>query len=287
MRRRLLLALSTCFGLITAPVAAKAADDTPETVACEGCEALLELATANDLRKADRARDAYRHPVETLSFLGVRPDMKVGEFAPGGEWYSRLLGLYLGGHGKLVGLWGDPVIGRASAEGIERTHKAAAKYAADVSAFTGIAAERFAGYSLDAVPDGEKGTFDHVLVIRMLHNMMRSGTADTDIRALRDLLKPGGLLGVVQHRAKPDAPFSYASGGKGYLREADVIKFVEANGFELVGKSEINANPKDSADWPAGVWTLPPTLTLKEQDREKYAAIGESDRMTLLFRKRD
>ena len=287
MRRRLLLALSTCFGLVTAPLAAKAAEDTPDAVACEGCEALLELAAASDLRKADRVRDPYRHPVETLTFLGVRPDMKVGEFAPGGEWYSRLLGLYLGGQGKLVGLYADPVVGRYPAEATERLRKSAAAYPADVARFTGMSADKFASYTLDAVPEGEKGTFDHVLVIRMLHNMMRAGTADTDIRAMRELLKPGGLLGVVQHRAKADAPFAYSSGGKGYLREADVIKFIEANGFELVGKSEVNANPKDSADWPSGVWTLPPTLAHKEHDREKYTAIGESDRMTLLFRKRD
>ena len=101
------------------------------------------------------------------------------------------------------------------------------------------------------------------------------------------LLKPGGMLGIVQHRARADAPDAYVDGSKGYLREKDVIAWVEAQGFELVGKSEVNANPRDPADHAAGVWTLPPSLRLGEQDRERYQAIGESDRMTLLFRKRD
>jgi len=94
------------------------------------------------------------------------------------------------------------------------------------------------------------------------------------------------MIGIEQHRARPDAPYAYADGSKGYLRQADVVRLMELNGFQLVRSSEINANPKDSANWPDGVWTLPPTLALKDRDKAKYQAIGESDRMTLLFRKR-
>src|SRR5581483_11792297 len=107
-----------------------------------------------------------------------------------------------------------------------------------------------------------------------------------ELATVRALLKPAGLLGVEEHRARPDAPDAYVDGNKGYMREKDVIALIEAHGFEFVGKSEANANPRDPADHPAGVWTLPPTFSQGDKDRARYAAIGESDRMTLLFRKR-
>lgn len=285
--RRLIFAVSSLLGFAAVPMPASAAEAAAEAQNCEGCEALLELATSNPLRKDDRVRDTYRHPVETLSFLRVTPEMKVGEYAPGGEWYSRLLGLYLGQQGSLVGLFFNPNTVPFKPELKEEVRKSAAKYPADVAQFTGQPAERFAAYTLDAVPEGERGTFDRILVIRMLHNMMVWNNADSEIKAMREMLKPGGMIGIVQHRAKPDAPYSYSDGSQGYLRQADVIGFMEANGFDLVEASEINANPADSANWPDGVWTLPPTLALKAKDREKYLGIGESDRMTLLFRKRD
>ena len=284
--RRFLLSIATGFGLLAAPISAGAAENKREAEACRGCEALLELAAASPKRKDDRARDAWRHPVETLAFFGVRPDMKVGEYAPGGEWYSRFLGLYLGKQGKLVGLFFNPEANAFSEK--TRTNIAAgvAKYPQDVANFTDIPASNFAAMTLKDVPETQKGTFDRIIIARMLHNMLQWNNADSEIKAMRDLLKPDGMIGIEQHRARPDAPFAYADGSKGYLREADVIRLMELNGFELVRRSEINANPKDSANWPEGVWTLPPTLALKDQDRAKYQAIGESDRMTLLFRKR-
>ena len=125
-----------------------------------------------------------------------------------------------------------------------------------------------------------------MLIFREMHNFKRFGWLDGELATARGLLKPDGLLGIVQHRAKADAPDAYADGSKGYLREKDVIAWVEARGFELVARSEVNANPADPADHPAGVWTLPPSFSQGEADRARYAAIGESDRMTLLFRKR-
>lgn len=283
-----LLALSSFLGLVAASlgVPAAAAEKPSALPACKGCKPALERVAANPLRNGDRARDQYRRPVETLSFFGVQPDMKVGEYAPGGEWYSRFLGLYLGEKGRLVGLYFDTTSTAFDANRQAGIRKAAGNYAADVAKFTGFPAERFAAYTLDAVPEAEKGTFDVIIVLRMLHNLMRWNIAESEVARMRDLLKPGGVIGIEQHRAKPTAPDDYADGSKGYLREADVIRFMEGQGFELVGESEANANPKDTANWPEGVWTLPPTLALKEQDKAKYQAIGESDRMTLLFRKK-
>jgi len=284
--RRPLIALASLLGMIAMPAAATAAEETTEAESCKGCEALLELAASNPARKDDRARDQYRHPVETLSFFRVGPTMKVGEYAPGGEWYSRLLGLYLGQQGHLVGLYFNPDAPAFKPETKDGIRKSAAGYPDSVAKFTGLPADRFAAYTLGAIPEGEKGTFDVIIVPRMMHNLLRWNIAGSEFAAMRDLLKPGGYIGIEQHRARPDAPADYADGSKGYLREADVIRFMKDNGFDLVGQSEISANPKDTANWPDGVWTLPPTLALKDKDREKYLAIGESDRMTLLFRKR-
>ena len=234
-------------------------------------------------RAEDRARDQFRHPAETLAFFQVAPDMKVGEYAPGGGWYSRLLGHYLGGEGKLVGLYPNPITSSPTdATRQQRLRDSAAGFPAEVAGYTGLPAERFSGMTLEAIPDDQKGTFDRIMVIRMLHNMLRSGTADTEVRAMRELLKDDGMLGIVQHRARADAPWSYANGSKGYVREADVIDFMRINGFELVGKSEVNANPRDPANHAEGVWEMPPISATKRDDLK---ALGESDRMTLLFKK--
>ena len=247
----------------------------------------LAAAVAHPSRAEDRARDKYRRPDQTLAFLQVTPEMKVGEYAPGGGWYSRLLGLYLGPRGKLVGLYFDPTSGAFNETQQKGIRDGAARYPADVAKWSGQPAERFAGYALDAVPAGEKGSFDRILIMRMMHNLMRWNVADREIRAMRDLLKPDGMIGIEQHRAKPNAPYSYTDGSKGYLREKDLIAFMELNGFTLVGKSEANANKADPANWPDGVWNLPPALrNAKEEDKPRLNAIGETDRMTLLFRKR-
>lgn len=243
----------------------------------------LTAALANPNRDADRARDVHRHPARTLAFFGVEPGMKVGEYAPGGGWYSRVLGNYLAPEGRLVGLFFTPDKGVFDEKARQGIRAAAAGFPAQVEKWTGRPAAGTAGLTLDAIGDADKGSFDRILVIRMLHNMMRSNFADSELKAMRALLKPGGMLGIVQHRAKPSAAGDYADGSKGYLRQKDVIGLVEAMGFELVSTSEINANPRDTADHPQGVWEMPPTL---RTTREDLKALGESDRMTLLFRKR-
>jgi predicted methyltransferase len=241
----------------------------------------LSAAINHPTRAEDKARDVHRHPAETLAFFHVGPEMKVGEYAPGGGWYSRLLGHYLGGEGQLVGLYANPLTATADPARQQRIRDQAAGFGKEVAGYTGLPAEKFSGLTLDEAAS-QKGTFDRILVIRAMHNIMRAGTADTEIRAMRELLKDDGLIGIVQHRAKPDAPWSYANGTKGYVKQQDVIDFMRLNGFELVASSEVNANPKDTADHKEGVWEMPPVLATKREDLKDK---GESDRMTLLFKK--
>ncbi|WP_260929088.1 class I SAM-dependent methyltransferase [Novosphingobium sp. 9] len=215
-------------------------------------EALLELAVAHPSRHADRARDRYRHPAETLAFFGVRPDMRVAEYAPGDGWYSRLLAPYLAaqGHHRVLPL--DP----------------GSRLCRDW-------------------PHEEEERFDHVLVLRVMHRLLMGEEGRRELLRLRNLLKPGGLLGIEQHRAPPGAGPDHADGANGYLPQDLTIVFVAAHGFDFLDASEINANPHDRADHPGGVWSLLPTLACDPQREDAHRAIGESDRMTLLFRRRD
>ena len=238
-------------------------------------------------RAEDSKRDQFRHPAETLAFFHVGPHMKVGEYAPGGGWYSRLLGHYLGGEGQLVGLYANPITSTQDEERRERTRAAAAGFGAEVAGYTGLPAANVSGMTLESIPDDQRGTFDRILVIRSLHGITRAGIADTEMRAMRELLKDDGYLGIVQHRAKADASWSYANGTRGYLRQQDVIDFMRLNGFELVASSEVNANPKDPANWEGGVWNMPPTLSGDDATDALTKDLGESDRMTLLFKKAD
>ena len=249
-------------------------------------QARMAKILADPSRAEDSKRDKYRHPAETFEFFRIHPDHKVGEYAPGGEWVSRTLGRYIDDKGKFTGLYFSTDAGFGDAAAKERIKASAAKFGEDVAKVTGRPATSYTGYTLDAIPEGEKSSFDRIILMRMLHNMVRWNIADTELKRMRDLLKDDGLLGIEQHRAKANAPYSYSDGSKGYMREADIIKLMELNGFEMVAKSEVNANPKDTANWPDGVWTLPPVLRLKEVDKAKYEAIGETDRMTLLFKKR-
>lgn len=279
---KLILALAAASGVaLAAPVLADGhAKPAGASFAATHAEA-LSGAINHPTRAEDRARDVHRHPAETLAFFEVAPDMKVGEYSPGGGWYSRLLGHYLGGEGQLVGLYANPLTATADPARQQRIRDMAAGFGKEVAGYTGLPAERFNGITLDDVSE-HKGTFDRILVIRALHGITRGGIADTEIRAMRDLLKDDGMIGIVQHRAKADAPWSYANGTRGYLKQQDVIDFMRLQGFELVAASEVNANANDTADHPEGVWEMPPTLATKRDDLKDK---GESDRMTLLFKK--
>ncbi|BDI60206.1 class I SAM-dependent methyltransferase [Qipengyuania nanhaisediminis] len=249
-------------------------------------QAALAEVLAHERRAEDAARDEFRNPAETLAFFEVEPGMTVIEYAPGGGWYTRILAPFLAENGRYIAVGFDPDnIESLPAEFRQQLREGGEGFSEAQAEALGIEAEKLPFHFGNEVPDALDGTVDRVLIIRMMHNLMRWGIAESEIAALRDTMKPDALLGVVQHRAPDDASDEYADGNMGYLKRDDLVAFFEANGFELVSESEINANDRDPANHENGVWTLPPTYALGDEDRETYAAIGESDRMTLLFRK--
>ena len=231
---------------------------------------LLSHSLKESIESQDRTpqftkRDVYRHPYETLTFFNIQPDMTVVELNPGGGWYTEILANYIHYPGTLITAQGsyymdsfkkkmdsDPMFGRVEI----------------VNLNSNLA---------------EPNSVDAIVTFRNLHNWL-GPQLDSIFKSSMVALKPGGIFGVVEHRANPGTSLK-AMKSSGYVTEAHAIEVALNNGFELVAKSEINANPKDTKDHPKGVWTLPPRLRLDEVDREKYESIGESDRMTLLFRK--
>jgi predicted methyltransferase len=223
-------------------------------------------------------RDRYRHPLETLKLFGMKPTMTVVEYGPGEGWYTELLAPVLAAKGKLHITTPDPNGPRETRSTFyaERTKRTIELFPEIYSKVEPIVIDpKNPQLGLD-------GKADMVLAIRALHNLHRDKLLSGFLATVHKALKPNGVLGVVQHRANADANPD-ESAKKGYLPEAFVIKEAEAAGFKLAEKSEVNANPKDTKDHAEGVWTLPPTYRLGDNDRDKYAAIGESDRMTLRF----
>ncbi len=238
-----------------------------------------EAATHGQYRKPGNAeRDKYRHPIATLDFFGFKPTLTVLEVSPGDGWFTELLAPALASKGKLWVTTSDP-----NGPDDQRSTFNAQKY----RAFLDKAPELFGKVQTVVVDDkapalGADDSVDLVLFMREAHGMVTNGTLATWTAAVHRVLKTGGVLGVEEHRA-PKGADPMESAKKGYLPEKWLIEQIEAAGFELAGKSEVNANPKDTKDYPEGVWTLPPSFRLGDKDRAKYAAIGESDRMTLKF----
>lgn len=246
----------------------------------------LAAALQSEIRGEDGARDKYRNPAETLSFFQVEPGMTVVDYMPAGGWYSRIIIPYLGEEGTYIAL--NPELHPEMTGYWDMYRGTAEKFPAAAREWVPEGGARVIGANTDDDLDALAGTADRFLIFREIHNMRRAGWFHDSVVAARRLLKEEGLLGVVQHRAKADAPRSYVLGDNGYQREEDVIRLFEAYGFELVGKSEVNANPADPADWEGGVWSLPPAYrgaAEGSEERARRAEIGESDRMTLLFRK--
>lgn len=230
----------------------------------------LKAAVANPARSAaNRARDVYRHPEQTLRFFGVKQSDLVVEISPGGGWYTEILAPFVADKGSLA---------LVAAE--QQLRGARARATANSELYRSVLFSPIEGW-------GDKTSFppasaDVVLTFRNVHNWYMQGEAENAFAAFFAMLRPGGTLGVVEHRlpeSRPDSDMLKS----GYMKQSVVIAMAEAAGFKLADSSEINANPKDIADYPEGVWTLPPSLALKDKDREKYLAIGESDRMTLKF----
>jgi predicted methyltransferase len=241
-------------------------------------------AAINGPQRSDqaKARDVYRHPKETLQFFGLEPTQTVLEIAPGGGWYTDILAPYLHDAGHLYEAQYVSTSADLSAE--ERASDAAySRKLADNPAIYGnvvvgtLRAGAFTGFDAD-------NQFDLVLTFRNIHNWMKDGQLDANLRAFYRALKPGGMLGVEEHRARPGTTVQQMI-DTGYVTEDYVIEHAQAAGFLLVARSEINANARDTKDYPHGVWSLPPTYEGGDTDRARYTAIGESDRMTLRFLK--
>jgi len=261
-------------------------ETAPEEAATETeATSAVEIVLAEDFRAEDRARDRYRHPEATLNFFRVEPTMTVAEFGPGGGWYSRVLAPLIAPQGRYLAVNADSSHRDLDAERRARVDSWPQRFAASVEEWTGVSAASVTAFESDEAPEGLAGTVDRILIFRSIHGMRNGNIADSELRRLRGLLADDGLVGVVQHRAPASETWERSNGTRGYLKQADVIALFELNGFELVVSSEINANPNDPANWERGVWTLPPTLTLGDENRDQHVAIGESDRMTLLFRK--
>ncbi|WP_434041724.1 MULTISPECIES: class I SAM-dependent methyltransferase [Sorangium] len=223
-------------------------------------------------------RDAARHPIETLEFFGLKQTSTVLELGAGEGWYTELLAPVLAKKGKLIVTAYDP---NGPADSRNTLYGKRVRRLLDKSPDL-FGKVEVAVIDRDNPKLGIEGKVDVVIAIREAHGWHRSGKFDTYVAEAFKALKPGGVFGIVQHRAKPDANPD-ESAKQGYLPEAWVIQKVESAGFKLGGKSEMNANPKDTKDYPEGVWTLPPNFRLGDKDRARYAAIGESDRMTLKF----
>lgn len=282
MRSALLATLAASVVLAGCAAAPPEAESPPRATA-EETAALLDAAIAGEHRSdANRARDAWRHPKETLLFFGLRADMAVMEIWPGaGGWYMEILAPVLRDRGRYIAAQWDPASDSQFVQDALKAFRAKLESRPDLYDKVEVVALQHPG-AMTPVP---AGSLDMVLTFRNIHNWMPRDAAKPMFEAMYAALKPGGILGVVEHRAAADGGPQDPKARSGYVREDYAIELITGVGFELAARSEINANPRDTKDYDQGVWTLPPTLRLGDRDREKYQAIGESDRFTLLFRK--
>ncbi len=295
VRTPLALAFALSFSLAACSPASEEPVATPETATEATAAGTTDVADrdaqvdpmdavlAGDWRSADNtARDAWRHPRETLAFFGVGPSQTLVEISPGGGWYTEILAAIPGEKGRYIGVVNDP-----AKSGNERAQNYYSEANTKLRDKLAARADVYGEATLVEIDPtapvlGEPGSADVVLTFRNVHNWVMAGNEAAMFQSFYDVLAPGGVLGVVEHRAAAGKTLAEVK-TSGYLPEDYVIGLAEAAGFVLEEKSEINANPADTKDHPNGVWTLPPGNNHDEADRAKYAAIGESDRMTLRF----
>ncbi|SAK61768.1 hypothetical protein AWB82_03051 [Caballeronia glebae] len=287
-RGRAIAIAATCFMLALTGCASSSSDtrnssrDSQSQSQAAGAASLDAAMAGSQRSDKARARDVYRHPRETLQFFELAPTQTVLEIAPGGGWYTDILAPYLRNSGQLYEAQYLSTSADLAAED-DATDAAYRRKLADAPAVYGnvvvgtLHAGRFIGFDAHE-------RFDRVFTFRNIHNWIKDGQIDANLRAFYGALKHGGVLGVEEHRARPGASVQQMI-DSGYVTEAFVIEHAQAAGFVLVARSEINANAKDTKDYPHGVWSLPPTYKGGDVDRSRYAAIGESDRMTLRFAK--
>mgnify|MGYP000232884160 FL=1 len=273
--------LSLAAGLISLLTASYTLADTQYSTETKLTAKTVEQAMNADHRSPNNiARNQYRHPADTLAFFGLKADMTVIEIWPGGGWYSEILAPVLKDHGQYYAAGFSLIAERTPdwRKNYQRKFEEKLKQNPEVYGKT-IITDLSIPERTEIAP---AGTADLVLTFRNVHNWMKGEYAQDVFNSMYKALKPGGLLGVVEHRAKPNTSLEGMI-SSGYVTEAHVIKLAKTAGFKLEARSEINGNAKDSSQHPKGVWTLPPSLRLGDKDRAKYLAIGESDRMTLKF----
>lgn len=259
-------------------VAAVAACMLPLTGAFAKDEALAKAVASEQRSRNFVARDQYRKPQEVLEFIGVKPAMTVVEIAPGGGYWTEILAPYLNDKGTYYTAITPRTANERAAAAADTWQK---KLEGDKARYGKVKIGDFGGGKFEPAP---AGSADVVVTFRNVHNWMSQGTAEQAFASFYKTLKPGGILGVEEHRAPADKPQD-PKAANGYVREDYTIALAEKAGFKLVGRSDLLNNPKDTKDYPKGVWTLPPVLALGDQDRARYQAIGEADNFLLKFQK--
>lgn len=258
----------------SAQASSASADETPFR---EG--SLADILAGDHRSEEHRARDLYRNPEATLFFFGLSPTDTVIEINPGGGWYMEVIAPFVNEEGQYIAAHPDPSLDDMPSYVVDQAKQIKQRVETQDALF-GNAEVQF--YDPSEPVFGEPESADKVLTFRNVHNWVNGGQAEAMFKAFAEVLKPGGVLGVVQHRAD-DGASAEETAKTGYVSEEAVIAFAEAAGLNLEERSNLNANPKDTRDHPKGVWTLPPSFRLGEENRAEYEAIGESDRMTLKF----
>jgi len=279
MIKPLILGAASAFFLLSATTAQAGHHEKGEVESnMHSAKASIEKAVSNNVLRSERdmERDQYRNPVATLNFFGVQPNMTVAELGPSSGWYTRILAPLTAENGKYIALNGSPTPGNRYERGMQ-WRESFIKHDSDMFGENAVA--RYIGQT---VPFAAPNSVDAVLIFRGMHGQISRGDVDGLLAEVLETLKPGGVLGIVQHRGREDFDTDPKTIMRGYVKQSYIVDLIKNAGFELAASSEINANTKDPADWENGVWALQASKPIAEKD-QKFREIGESDRMTLKF----